>query len=459
MLIIYNICYVIKTFKTEISGFGKYPKAVCNISRPRDAVELTENLSNGRTVIPRGMGRSYGDASLNSNELVVESIHFNKFISFDNESGILKCESGISFKELTEIFIPLGWFPPVTPGTKYVTIGGAIASDVHGKNHHRDGGFSNFVKSFKIILADGNVVTCSREEKADLFWATIGGMGLTGFITEAEIQMKKISSPYISSMNIKPRNVDELFDKFDEYDNYTYSVAWIDIVSGGKNFGRNILMLGNHAEYEELPHELKNRNMYKKSDKKLNVPVDLPQFLLNKNSVQVFNTVYYRKTKTGFFFQYYDNYFYPLDSVLNWNRIYGKNGLVQYQLIVPPENARNTIKKILNTVVEYGGGSFLAVIKKMGDQDGILSFPFRGYTLSMDFPIKKGLSETCRELDRIVLECGGRLYLTKDSMLSEDTFKQMYDGKWQQWIEIKKKYDPEMKFKSDLGRRLALCQY
>lgn len=441
----------------ELSGFGKYPKAKCRVTRPPGIFDLSELLKNN-SVIPRGLGRSYGDASLNDKGVVSESLLMNRFISFDENNGILRCEAGVTYKDLLDTFVIRGWFPGVTPGTKYVTMGGAIASDVHGKNHHKVGSFSSYVLSFKILLASGEIIECSRSEHSDLFWATVGGMGLTGFILECEIQLKKITSPYIYNKAIKLGNLDALFDKIEEFsDDYHYSVAWIDVVAKGSSYGRGILLLGNNAEMEELPEKLKKKSLLKYIEKKIAVPFEIPFNALNKMTVSLFNAGIYMTARNTEDYQHYDKYFYPLDFVLDWNHIYSKNGLIQYQLNVPLEKGREAIDKVLKTVVSYGGGSFLAVIKKMGNQEGILSFPFEGYTLSMDFPVKKGTIEMCSQLDKIVMEYGGRTYLTKDSILDEKTFKQMYSGHWEKWMKIKMKYDPDNKFTSNLGRRIGLC--
>jgi FAD/FMN-containing dehydrogenase len=441
----------------ELSGFGKYPKAHCKVTRPPGIFDLGEVLKEG-SVIARGLGRSYGDASLNDKGFVTESLLMNRFISFDEETGVLRCEAGVTYKDILDTFVSRGWFPAVTPGTKYVTMGGALASDVHGKNHHKEGSFSSYVRSFKILIASGETLECSREQNHDLFWATVGGMGLTGFILETEIQLKKISSPYLINKAVKLKNLEELFLNFEEHDaDYLYSVAWMDIVASGSKYGRNVLLLGNHSEGSELSDKLRKKAAEKYIEKKISVPFEIPFTTLNKLSITLFNNAFYMKSRSKTDFQHYDKYFYPLDFILNWNHIYSKSGLIQYQLNIPEEAGREAVDKVLKKVVASGGGSFLAVLKKMGDQDGILSFPFKGYTLSMDFPVKKGIIEMCKELDAIVLDHGGRTYLTKDSILDERTFKQMYKGLWEKWMDIKIKYDPQNKFTSNLARRIGLC--
>ncbi len=444
----------------EISGFGKYPKVKSKIYRPATVTETIESISkpNETSVIARGLGRSYGDASLNENNFVSEDLLLNKYISFDEQTGVLKCEPGVSIEDILETFVPRGWFPPVTPGTKYVTIGGAIASDIHGKNHHKDGSFSNFLNNFTILTSDRNFLNCSREENSDLFWATIGGMGLTGIITDAEIRLKKIESPFINFKSIRFTNLDSLVDAFEKYDNdFVYSVAWIDVLAKGSKTGKSVLLLGNHSEKKDLPQKFSSNTFHPK--KKKNVPVELPSFTLNRLTVGLFNKAYYLLHSDTDTIVDYDTFFYPLDSILNWNNVYGKKGFAQYQLCVPEEKGQEAIRKILNKVTEYHGYSFVSVLKKMGEHTGILSFPIKGYTLSMDFPVRSNVTEMIKELDKIVMDYGGRTYLTKDAFLDENTFKKMYDGYWQKWREIKQKYDPQNLFGSNLSRRIGLCQY
>ncbi|MCC7159764.1 MAG: FAD-binding oxidoreductase [Ignavibacteria bacterium] len=443
----------------QLSGFGKYPKTRSKLSRPSGVNEIKDFLKSGE-VTPRGLGRSYGDAAISDKGIIAESLLMNKFLSFDESTGILSCEAGVSYKDILDTFTIRGWFPYVTPGTKYVTIGGAIASDVHGKNHHKEGSFSNFLISMRILLSSGEIIECSRESNADLFWATIGGMGLTGFILDAVFRLRKIENPYMTNKVLKLKNLTALFEKFEEYDeDYIYSVAWMDIVASGSKYGRNILMLGNHAGNEDLNSRLQVKSKEKYVEKKISVPFEIPFSTLNKVSISLFNSAFYMKARTKEDFQHYDKYFYPLDFILNWNHIYSKSGLIQYQLNIQEDRGQEAVDKVLKKVVEFGGGSFLAVLKKMGDQDGILSFPFKGYTLSMDFPVKKGVIKMCKQLDDIVLEYGGRTYLTKDSILDELTFKKMYGGLWEKWMEIKHKYDPENKFSSSLARRIGLCPF
>ncbi len=444
-----------KFYEDTLSGFGKDPRVKCKVIAPNEFKQLPE-LVNGETIIPRGLGRSYGDASINENNFVLSSTLLNKFISFDEAKGILHCESGVSYEDILNAFVHRGWFPAVTPGTKYVTMGGAAASDVHGKNHHNEGGFSNFLLSFKIVLANGEMKHCSRQDNSHLFWATVGGMGLTGFITEVEIQLKKIETPFINHKAIKVNNIEKLFEEFEKHDDdFIYSVAWVNISAKGRSLGKSLLLLGNHASEKELPSSFAKKKI--NLEKKLPVPLELPSFTLNNLSIGIFNSLYYMFSSNKNKFIHYDKFFYPLDSIMNWNNVYGKRGFLQYQFIISPEHGLEAMKKILNKLIEHNAFSFLSVLKKMSDQKGLLSFPFRGYTLAMDFPKTEKVLLMCKELDKIVLYYGGRTYLTKDSTLDEPTFKKMYDGNWQEWIELKKKYDPKNRFNSNLARRVGLC--
>lgn len=441
----------------DISGWGRYVKAPCKIFAPPNIIEACQTIKK-EGVISRGLGRSYGDASLNENRYVCKTLFFDKFVDFDCNSGLLRCESGVSLNDILQVFTPNGWFLPVTPGTKHVTVGGAIACDVHGKNHHKDGSFSRFVKNIWVLTSDSNVLKCSREQNSDLFWATVGGMGLTGIIIEAEIQLKKIDTSYIKCKTLKFKNIDELFDGFNKNDKaHTYSVAWIDTVLTGKKFGRSVLFVGDHANLNEVSKEISDP-LKVLIEKKPKIPFGVPSFFVDPFMIKISNAFYFSKHKNSESIAGFDKFFYPLDAIENWNRIYGKKGFLQYQLVLPIEKGVQGVTEIIDKVVRYGGSS-LSVIKKMGEQEGILSFPMKGYTLTLDFPVKAGLMDLIKELDRIVIGYGGRVYLAKDATLDERTFKLMYDGKWQKWLEIKNKYDSEGIFTSNLSRRIGLCRY
>lgn len=436
----------------RISNWGNYPAVEADEFQFTSYRDIIPKMANAPIII-RGNGRCYGDASLATT--VGSSLTLNRFLNWNETNGRLTCQAGVLLSEILEVFVPKGWFLPVTPGTKYITVGGAVASDVHGKNHHVDGSFSKHVVKLELLTGTGNVVTCSPDQNHDLFWATCGGMGLTGAILSVTFRLKKISTAFIRYHQIKAKNLFEILDLFDQYDTATYSVAWIDCLSTGKNVGRSILMLGETAE----PDDLKESNSILKSGRKpfLNVPFNFPSFTLNKLSIRLFNALYYGKSlsKQSKRIVHYEPFFYPLDAILNWNRIYGSRGFVQYQFVLPETAGRKGIEDILSRISKKGLGSFLAVLKKFGHQDDLISFPMKGYTLALDIPIVKGLFEFLDQLDRVVADYGGRIYLSKDARMSSEIFWHTYPNA-SKFQEIIHRYDPELNFCSTLSKRLKL---
>lgn len=440
----------------KISGWGNYPIVDSEVNRFDTERELKKLLVESQSkLIARGNARSYGDSALADN--VISSLSYNRMLYFDSDNGILKCEAGVLFSEILDVIVPKGWFLPVTPGTKFITVGGAIASDVHGKNHHGEGSFSNYIDEFEIVCADGKVRICSRTKEVELFEATCGGMGLTGVILNATFRLKKIESAYISQKQIKAKNLDEIVDLFDEYKSATYSMAWIDCLKGGSGFGRSILICGEHATLEELNNSQKKAPLILKPKKKLNVPFNFPGIALNPLSIKAFNALYYAKNykKVMEGIVPYEPFFYPLDAINNWNRMYGKNGFVQYQFVVPKEGGKDGLVKILNKIRSKGMGSFLAVLKAFGEQNDLIAFPMEGLTLALDFPVRKGLFEFLDELDQIVLEYGGRIYLTKDARMDSQTLEKSYTN-YSKWKTIIQKYNPGFKFASVQSDRLKI---
>ncbi len=397
-------------------SWGMYPKIQNNIHKFKSIPKLQETLLGLDELIPYGNGRSYGDSAIASDILYVKP--YDYFLNFDEEHGIVHVQAGVLLSEILEAFVPRGWFLKVTPGTKLITIGGAIASDVHGKNHHIEGCFSECVEEFRIMLADGEVKTCKKGE--ELFLATCGGMGLTGVILDAKISLKKINSQYIHQTTIKTKNLRETFEAFEEYKELPYSVAWIDCLARNEEIGKCLLMVGDFADDGDLRYKSKAR---------LNIPFNFPSFALNNLSVKAFNWLYYKKAPAGTSKQKVgiDTFFYPLDAIKNWNRIYGKNGFTQYQFILPKESSFEGLQSILEKISQSGKGSFLAVLKLYGKaNENYLSFPIEGYSLALDFKIEDGLFELLDELDKVVVEFGGRIYLTKDVRVSKETFEQGY---------------------------------
>ncbi len=400
------------------TAWGNYPKIECKRYKFNTIEELGEIIDSKSPLIPYGNGRSYGDSALAHH--IIETRQRDYFIDFDEKSGLLYIEAGVLLSEILEHFVPRGWFLKITPGTKLITIGGAIASDVHGKNHHKEGCFSSCVKEFEIMLPDGKIVTCTPKDTPNLWRATCGGQGLTGVILRAKIYLKKIESKYIRQTTIKTANLKETFEAFEEYSDMPYSVAWIDCLAKGEDIGKSLLMVGDFDSDGELDYRLKDTKT---------IPIDFPVFALNSWSVRAFNMLYYGRVKEKISKQRVDidTFFYPLDAIGDWNRIYGKRGFTQYQFILPKESSFEGLQRILKEISNSGKGSFLAVLKLYGKaNNNWLSFPMEGYSLALDFKIESGLFELLDRLDRIVVEYGGRIYLTKDVRVSKDIFEKGY---------------------------------
>lgn len=441
--------------KAEISGWGNYPKRTSLLVRPE---KISHVVRIDGVNIPRGLGRSYGDAALNEGRHVVLMERIDRFIHFDAASGFLRAEAGCTLSDILEVFVPKGWFLPVTPGTKFTTLGGCIAADVHGKNHHRKGAISSYLHEITLVLANGDVRKCSKTVDADLFWATVGGMGLTGIILEAVLELIPIETAYMSVAHYDACNLEKslelLSDKSIEDD---YSVAWIDCLSTGKALGRSVVMVGHHARLDELTVG-KEAPLSLKTASKISMPFNLPSWALNGYTVKTFNSLYYFfQRRKGAFITDYDSYFYPLDRIGQWNRLYGKRGFVQYQFAIPVEGSGSSLRRILEKLSASRRGSFLAVLKKFGKENpGYLSFPFEGFTLALDLPVSdEGLFRLLKELDALVLEAGGRVYLAKDASLDPAAFRQMYP-RYPAWLAIKQSVDEQLKFQSDLSRRLKI---
>jgi decaprenylphospho-beta-D-ribofuranose 2-oxidase len=408
---------------------------------------LRDYLKLPQDYIVYGMGRSYGDSALNSNILL--SRRFNKMLHFDEARGVIVCESGVTLSEIIDIFLPRGWFLPVVPGTKQITVGGAIASDVHGKNHHKVGCFSEFVLSFELMLPSGEIVSCDREQNQELFHATCGGMGLTGIILTVTLLLQPIKSSYIRETIIRCNDLDEILGLFDAKQDATYSVGWIDCLARGRQLGRSVLMLGEHANSGPL---------WREKSKAMSIPFNLPGFFLNKYSIASFNKIYYaiHPNFTEGRLVPLDKFFFPLDKINSWNRMYGRRGFTQYQFVLPKEGSYAGLKSILQKIAETGLGSFLAVIKLFGkENNNYLSFPLEGYTVALDFKIQPKLFPLLDELDLIVVDHGGRLYLAKDVRMRQEIFRESYPG-WKKFLNMREKLEMKVKFNSIQSQRLGL---
>ncbi len=441
----------------KISDWGNYPVIEADVSGFDSAAQLRKKLETPGDVIAFGNGRSYGDASLQDRILMTR--RFNKFLSFDEESGELCCQSGTLLSEILDVFVPRGWFLPVTPGTKLITVGGAIAADVHGKNHHVDGSFGQHVRSMDVMRNDGTVVTCSPTENAEFFKVTVGGMGLSGIILNATFRLRKIETAYITEETVRAANLGEIMDCFEASSDWTYSVAWIDCLAKGDSMGRSIMMRGDHATPDELliaSH--KHAPLSPKSGLRLDVPFRFPNFALNPLTMRAFNFAYYNKCRPGVHKHVvdYNSFFYPLDAIANWNRIYGKRGFTQYQFVIPKESGRIGMERILKRITDSGLGSFLAVLKLFGKQESFVSFPMEGYTLALDFPISHKAMVLFKELDAMVADYGGRLYLAKDSRMDADMFAKTYPNadEFRQAIAVLN--DSETRFASLQSKRIGI---
>ncbi len=428
----------------KLSGWGRYPLV--------DSRALGTNHQAwwAECFIPAGNHRSYGDAALAP--VYLSMLKQNRLISFDDQTGLLICEAGVLLSEIIEVFLPRGWFLAVTPGTKLITVGGAVASDVHGKNHHIQGCFSECVESFELLLpnqSSNQTQTCSRSENSDLFHATCGGMGLTGLITRVSFYLKRVESQWINQTTIKTDNLKHTFEAFEQSKDSPYSVAWIDCLAKGESLGRSLLMVGDFAKDGDLSYKPKNN---------LTIPFDFPAFALNSLSVKAFNALYYGKAAKGESQQRVgiDSFFYPLDAIHHWNRIYGKNGFVQFQFILPKAVSFEGLKAILKRISQSGMGSFLAVLKLYGAANqNWLSFPMEGYSLALDFKIQPNLVDFIRELTDQVVELGGRVYLAKDALLTREQFEQSYP-KVEQFRALRKDMGLDAHFQSLLSQRLGL---
>ncbi|MCB0354480.1 MAG: FAD-binding oxidoreductase, partial [Bdellovibrionales bacterium] len=410
----------------KFESWGRFPsvsQVILSLRSRHDAFPSADGLS----VLPYGQGRSYGDCCLNEGGAVVETSRLDHFISFDRSTGVLRAEAGVTLENILRVVVPAGWFLPVSPGTKFVSLGGAIANDIHGKNHHRAGTFGRHVRSFELLRSDGSRLECSPENHPEMFRATIGGLGLTGIISWAEIQLKKIEGPYIDVETIKFRSLDEFFELSAISDtNFEYTVAWLDCVRTGAQQGRGHFMRGNHSS-KKVSRSRENLPL----SPFCVVPFDAPSFALNKFSVSAFNWAYFHRQgpREKRATVHFDPFFYPLDRVLHWNRIYGRRGFLQFQCVVPKADDNRALREIFREVVISGRASFLAVLKEFGNVDspGILSFPQPGMTLCLDFPFEGQKTRTLFEtLDTLVHSFGGRLYPAKDALMRREHFQSYY---------------------------------
>ncbi|MFM1789846.1 MAG: hypothetical protein RLZZ526_173 [Actinomycetota bacterium] len=448
--------------KQRLSGWGRTAWTVSDTVQPSGESDIRAALSaaGDRGVISRGLGRSYGAAAQNAGGqvLLLAGSPVGQPLDLDESTGVLTAPAGMSLDDILKYSVPRGWFVPVTPGTRFVTVGGAIGSDIHGKNHHFDGSFGQHVLSLRLMLASGEIVVLSPDDNPSWFWATVGGMGLTGVVIDARIRMLRIETSRVRVETERLADFDSVVAAMSsdgEDDSYRYSVSWVDLVATGKSMGRGVLTRGDHAAASEvsggdvLAYDPKVR---------LAAPGWVPNQLLNKLSIKAFNEVWYRKApaKRHVGIESIPAFFHPLDGVKKWNSLYGTQGFIQYQFIVPLSEVE-VLRRVIEAFAGQGVASFLAVLKRMGAQNPApMSFPTEGWTLTLDMAAGiRGLPELLSRVDSMVLDAGGRHYLAKDSHVSPVAVRRGYP-RFAEWQEVRNEMDPTMLWNSDLARRLGL---
>lgn len=445
----------------RLTGWGGASASYARVARPADVEALRDELKTvgDRGVITRGLGRSYGDPAQNAGGAVLDLTQWDSILDVDTRAPSVRVQAGISLDRLLRALLPLGLWLPVVPGTRQVTVGGAIAADVHGKNHHADGSFGNHVSEMEILLASGDTVTATPDgEHADLFWTTVGGMGLTGVVLEATIQLKRVETSYFVVDTERTGNLAEMLSALETGDdNYTYSVAWFDTAMTGDSLGRGVITRGNSAPREALDPESRRSALEFAAPQRGHVPVELPVGLVNRFTAKAFNALWYAKSPRHRTAEIQDitQFFHPLDIVGDWNRVYGPKGFCQYQFVVPfGEEAAFTA--IVETIAQSSHVSSLNVLKRFGPGNRApLSFPMAGWTLAVDLPVRAGLDTLLSHLDQLVLAAGGRIYLAKDSRTSATTISKMYP-RIDEFRAARARFDPASTFRSDLSRRLDL---
>ena len=442
-----------------LTGWGRVEPTVAELASPATATAAASLLRGAGPKIARGLGRSYNNAAQCDDGLVISTARLNRIIALDPRTGVADCQAGVSLEQLMVAGLPSGWFVPVSPGTRQVTIGGAIAADVHGKNHHVAGSFARHVRQLDLILPDGTPRTITPDADPELFWATAGGMGLTGFIVRATVQLKKVGSSRVLVDTVRTASIDETMAVLAEHDHrYGYTVAWTDSMARGSSLGRSVITSGDFAEADQLPAAERVDPFRFRPDARAGLPPGFPPGLINRHSVALANEAWYRKapaSRTGEL-QTIGTFFHPLDGIRNWNRVYGPGGFRQYQYVLP-FGQEAAVRRSFELVSGARAPSFVTVLKRFGEGDpGLLSFPMAGWTLALDFPARTPmLGKLLSDLDALVVDAGGKVYLAKDSRVPPEVLEQMYP-QLTAFRELRATLDPHCTLTSDLSRRLGL---
>ncbi len=448
--------------KMSLSGWAGRPIARTSVFRPEHSVEARGALQEAARlghVVARGCGTAYGDVAINDGGAVLATGRLRRLLAFDDVSGLLTCEAGVTIREVIEFGLPRGFFPAVTPGTWKATVGGCFACDVHGKNHHRVGSFAQHVVAFNLLRADGAVVTCTPDCDPSLFWATAGGLGLTGIILDLTIRLRRVETSAARVRYRKLPDLDATFAALEEDADEPYSVAWLDVLTRGRGLGRSVLMLGDHARAADLPPAWRERPLSLPPTRALRIPFAAPPAVLSSTTLRLFNAVYFRHFPNHGepVLQGLRPYFYPLEAIDNFNRLYGRRGFVEYQIVLPAQTAHAVSRELLESLSSHGYGSFLAVIKRLGPANPApMSFPDAGYTVAVDIPVRdERLLQVLRSFDERVAASGGRVYLVKDSRLDPRCVDAMYPRR-REWSALLDVLDPARVLSSGLSRRLGL---
>jgi decaprenylphospho-beta-D-ribofuranose 2-oxidase len=448
-----------------LTGWGRIAPSTAELAEPatdadaRSALLRAAGGAGWGGVIPRGLGRSYNNAAQSAGGLVLSTARLNQIISLDPATGVAVCEAGTSLEQLMVAGLPNGWFVPVSPGTRQVTVGGAIAADVHGKNHHVAGSFARYVRELSLLLPSGELKTVLPDRDPELFWATAGGMGLTGLITRAAVQLKKVDTSLVKVDTVRTADIDETMRELAEHDaKYGYTVAWSDSLATGAGLGRSVITSGDFAAVGDLPASLRDKRFDFDPRARMGAPDVFPPGLLNRRTIRLANELWYRKAprRREGELQTIGQFFHPLDGIRNWNRVYGPGGFRQYQYVLP-FGQEAAVRRSFEMVSALPAPSFVTVLKRFGDADpGFLSFPQPGWTLALDFPARTpALLPLLDRLDRLVMEHGGRVYLAKDSHVARRAFEAMYP-RVEEFRKIRAEIDPDGILASDLSRRLGL---